>query len=260
MTCVTPGWAMTSRSKRRNPLSPRMSCRMRLPPRPWFMTPIGRPPQRACSRRASWSGHRQKASTVEMLASVSELPTRDDASGVARRQHVDAADEKPVAGHAADRHHGGTREIARGRNIIDLPRVTARYPEIGREVAWQIDADRNVGQGRQSERDRIADNEGTGRDRYGIRRRRSTASCSTPKGFPDPHRAGRSRPRRPEAGGCHRRSTAARAAGRRRCSPGRSCGRSDWRRLRPRRVRAWLSKYRPNAGSLPSRSPPSVLN
>src|SRR3954453_22120928 len=43
MTWVTPGAASTSRSKRLTPLSPRMSCRMRLPPSPWFITPIGRP-------------------------------------------------------------------------------------------------------------------------------------------------------------------------------------------------------------------------
>ena len=43
IACVTPGCASTSRSKRRRPLSPRMSCRMRLPPRPWFITPIARP-------------------------------------------------------------------------------------------------------------------------------------------------------------------------------------------------------------------------
>ncbi len=35
---------VTSRSNRFRPLSPRRSCRMRLPPSPLFMTPIGRPP------------------------------------------------------------------------------------------------------------------------------------------------------------------------------------------------------------------------
>ena len=47
---------------------------MRLPPRPWFITPNARPP-RATSRRASWSGQRQNASWVEMFASVSESPS-----------------------------------------------------------------------------------------------------------------------------------------------------------------------------------------
>jgi len=39
------------------------------------MTAIGRPRGRACRRRASWSGQRQKASIVEMLPSVSESPS-----------------------------------------------------------------------------------------------------------------------------------------------------------------------------------------
>jgi hypothetical protein len=38
------------------------------------MTARGRPRERACRRRESWSGHRQNASIVEMLASVSESP------------------------------------------------------------------------------------------------------------------------------------------------------------------------------------------
>jgi hypothetical protein len=46
--------------------------------------------------------------------------------------------------------------------------VAAGYPEIGREIARQIDADRNVGQRRQSERDRIADGESAGCDGHGI--------------------------------------------------------------------------------------------
>ena len=50
---VTPGCASTSRSKRRRPLSPRISCRIRFPPSPWFITAIGRPLCRAMSRRAS---------------------------------------------------------------------------------------------------------------------------------------------------------------------------------------------------------------
>src|SRR5216683_1004827 len=92
IACVTPGWTSTSRSNRRSPLSPRMSCRIRLPPSPWFMTAIGRPPVRACRRRESWSGHRQNASIVEMLASVSESPsaTMPPVSGEANISTIDA--------------------------------------------------------------------------------------------------------------------------------------------------------------------------
>ena len=214
MACVTPGCASTSRSKRRRPLSPRMSCRMRLPPSPLFMTPIGRPP-RATRRRASWSGQRQKASIVEMLPSVSESPSATMPPASRRRQHIDAAQEEPLVGQIADRHHRLGGEIARRRDVVGLPRIAAGDREIRRHLARQIEADREIGERRHAELDRIAEQHRAGGDRRRRRCRRSSACGRSRRRSPGPCRAARYGRRRSSAAGCRRRSRCAPAA----CSP-----------------------------------------
>ncbi len=90
---------------------------------------------------------------------------RDHASGLVRRQHVDAADEEPFVGDLADRHRDGGGKIARRRDVIGLPRIAPGDLEAGRDLAGQIERDRQVGQRLHVELDRVADYERARRDR-----------------------------------------------------------------------------------------------
>jgi len=89
---------------------------------------------------------------------------RDDAARRPRRQHIDAADEKPVAGQAPDRHRRCLGEIARRRHVIGLAGIAAGNTEARRYVAGQINADRNVGERREIKLDRVADQHRAGGD------------------------------------------------------------------------------------------------
>ena len=176
------------------------------------MTPIGRPPRRAASRRASWSGQRQNASIVEMLPSVSELPSATTPPASSGATHIDAADKEPFVGQIADRHHRGVGEIARRRDVVGLPRIAPGDLEIGQHLAGQIEADREIGERRHVELDRIAERSAPA----------ATVAVSLPPKVSllvrarqrrrGPCRAPRCGRRRSPAGARHRRSRSAPAA------------------------------------------------
>ncbi|MBV8777193.1 MAG: hypothetical protein JO258_08355 [Alphaproteobacteria bacterium] len=69
---------------------------------------------------------------------------RDHSECVARGEHVDAAKKEPLIGQVPDRHHCLGGEIAGGRDVIGLPRVPARYHEICRHFAGQMETDRHI--------------------------------------------------------------------------------------------------------------------
>ena len=93
---------------------------------------------------------------------------RDNPAGIFRRDDIDSADKKPLVGQIADRHHGGIGEIAGGRDVVGLPRIAPRDLEIGQHLAGQIEADREIGERRRVELDRIADDQRAGRDDGGV--------------------------------------------------------------------------------------------
>src|SRR5215831_16647375 len=90
------------------------------------------------------------------VAISQRVAERDDAAGVSAREHIDAADEEPVAGQAGDRHYLRRGEIARRRNVIGLSRVAASDLEVVRYLAGQIEADREIRERRHAERYRVA--------------------------------------------------------------------------------------------------------
>ena len=179
MACVTPGCASTSRSKRRRPLSPRISCRMRLPPSPLFMTPIGRPP-RGAQAAGQLVGPAAEGVDRRDVAVGQRVAERDDAARLGRRQHIDAAQEEPLVGQIADRHHRLGREIAGRRDVVGLPRIAAGDREIRQHLARQMKADREIGERRDLQLDRIAEQHRAGGDRRRRRCRRSSACGREP--------------------------------------------------------------------------------
>jgi hypothetical protein len=90
---------------------------------------------------------------------------RHDPPGLRRGQHVHPADEVPVVGELADRHGHRPREVARRRDVAGLARVAAGDPGGGRQIAGQVDADGQVAERRQGERDGVADQQRAGGDR-----------------------------------------------------------------------------------------------
>src|SRR5207248_412643 len=61
---------------------------------------------------------------------------RDHRARLSRRDDVDAADEVPVVGEAADGHDVFAREIARRRDVVRLPRIAPGDAEARRQVLW----------------------------------------------------------------------------------------------------------------------------
>ncbi len=90
---------------------------------------------------------------------------RDDGARLPRRDDIDAADEVPVVGEAADRHDLFGREIPRRRYVVGLPRIAAGDPEARRQIPRQVHADGKVRQRRELKLDRIADDQRAGGDR-----------------------------------------------------------------------------------------------
>ena len=103
-----------------------------------------------------------------MLASVNELPSATIPPGLGRGDDIDTADEVPIPGDLADRHDDRGGKVSRWRDVIDLTGVAAGDPETRRQVLGQIDADGDVGQRRQPEGYRVADQQCAGRDRRGF--------------------------------------------------------------------------------------------
>ena len=90
---------------------------------------------------------------------------RDDGARLPRRDDIDAADEVPVVGEAADRHDLFGGEISRRRDVVGLPRIAPGDPEARRQIVRQVHADGKVRQRREAQLDRIADDERAGGDR-----------------------------------------------------------------------------------------------
>ena len=65
---------------------------------------------------------------------------RDDGAGRLRRDDVDAANEVPVVGEAADRHHLFRREITRRGDVVGLPRIAPGDAEARRQIVRQVHA------------------------------------------------------------------------------------------------------------------------
>src|SRR3984893_9804013 len=153
---------------------------MRLPPSPSFITAIGRPRGRAISRRASWSGQRQNASIVDILPSVSESPsvTMPPVSALASTSTPQTKNQSLVR--LAIGITCASAEITRRRDIVGLPRIAPGDLRIVEDFAGQIEADRKIGQRRQIERDRIAEQNNAGR--YRRRRRDAKARLPGPAG------------------------------------------------------------------------------
>src|SRR5438477_1051517 len=124
------------------------------------------------------------------------IAERDDRACLVRRDDVDAAEEVPVVGEAADRHELFGGEVSRRRDVIGLPRIAPGDPEARRHVTRQVHADGKVRQWRERQLDWIADDERAGGDRragvaaegepsVGARRRRRTGAAQANAGRRD---------------------------------------------------------------------------
>ena len=194
MTCVTPGCASTSRSNRRSPLSPRMSCRCGCRRAHCSLRrPVCLRGRRAVTPKDRASGRRRQSSICcRQSASRRARLFREPARG----QHIDAAQEEPLVGQIPDRHRCLIGKIARWGDVTSLPCISAGYHEIGWHFAGQMETDREISQGWNGKINHIAVVHRTGCDNSQLRNRRSLSSRPSLRRSSDPSDATRSSRRR----------------------------------------------------------------